>query len=351
MGRSINKVLVTGGAGFIGSHVVEFYSGLGKDVIVVDNLSRLKLLQQEETPGINIDGEQNLQFIKGLPGITFYEADIITGINFLQEIAQDVDLIVHTAAQTAVTTSITNPRQDFTSNALGTFNVLEAARKSLSQPIIIYCSTNKVYGDRLNECLPCGGSQRYETPETFIGLSEEFGVDLCEHTPYGCSKLTGDLYCQDYARLYGLRVGVFRMSCIYGPRQMGVEDQGWVAWFARAILEGKPITIYGDGKQVRDILFVKDLVRAYDSFANSDIPYGVYNTGGGLGNTISLLELIDLLECLTQRKAIVEYSDWRQSDQKVYISDIFKLKDDLNWEPQIGVGPGVESLVRSIRQY
>lgn len=340
----IQRVLVTGGAGFIGSHVAEYYSRRGKEVIVIDDLSRMSLLEQ----GVQ-ENDQNSIFVRGLPNVSFYRESILDHGGILADAADAVELIVHTAAQTAVTTSMTDPETDFEVNAMGTLRVLEAARKSQARPAVIFCSTNKVYGDRPNaDLMRTEGEARYEVPLDWRGVNERLGVDLCEHSPYGCSKLAADLYCQDYARLFGLKVGIFRMSCIYGPRQMGVADQGWVAWFAKAVLEGLPITIYGNGKQIRDALYVEDLVKAYDLFAESDLNFGVFNTGGGITNTISLLELIALLEEITGRRTEVSYADWRPSDQKVYVSDIDRLRRTLGWQPETGVEDGVKKLVDSI---
>jgi CDP-paratose 2-epimerase len=229
-------------------------------------------------------------------------------------------------------------------NALGTFRVLEAARRH-EVGSVVFCSTNKVYGDRVNRVPVVEQETRYEFGEEFAtGIPESFGLDLCEHTPYGCSKLTGDLYMQDYAHLYGIKTGVFRMSCIFGTRQFGMEDQGWVAWFTIAALTGKPITVYGDGKQVRDLLWADDLVAAYRAFLGSDRAHGVYNMGGGPEKTLSLLELLALLE---QRagKIDVSFSDWRPSDQKVYISCIDKARSELGWSPSVTPQEGVSRLI------
>ena len=182
------------------------------------------------------------------------------------------------------------------------------------------------------------------------GVSETFPIDLCEHTPYGCSKLAGDLYTQDYAKVYGLKTAVFRMSCIYGTRQFGVEDQGWVAWFTIATITEKPITVYGDGKQVRDVLYVKDLVNAFDNFIQRKNQFSgeVFNMGGGPENTISLLELLDMLEQLTRKRSKITFSNWRPSDQKVYVSNISKAKEKLRWSPKVSPKEGVEKLVNWI---
>ncbi|MBI2137107.1 GDP-mannose 4,6-dehydratase, partial [Candidatus Woesearchaeota archaeon] len=177
-----------------------------------------------------------------------------------------------------------------------------------------------------------------------------FSLDLCEHTPYGCSKLAADMYVQDYAHIYGIKTGVFRMSCIYGTRQFGVEDQGWVAWFAIATVLGRPISIYGDGKQVRDALYVTDLVKLYDKFVSSGVKHGVYNTGGGRDNTLSLLELLDLLKELTGKSSKLSFGGWRPSDQKVFISDIRKAGEQLGWKPEISPREGVGRLVRFVEQ-
>jgi CDP-paratose 2-epimerase len=233
---------------------------------------------------------------------------------------------------------------DFEINALGTFNVLEAARKSKNDTAVVYCSTNKVYGENVNQ-IPLKEEESRYSFDGSSGVPESLSIDHCEHTPYGVSKLSGDLYTQDYAKLYGMKTGVFRMSCIYGTGQFGNEDQGWVAHFVISTVTGKPLTIYGDGKQVRDVLYATDLVRAYDMFLESSIKEAVYNTGGGQDNTISLIELLDTLEEITGKRSKISYSDWRPSDQKVYISDISKAKKELNWEPKVGAEEGLKKLV------
>ena len=332
------KILVTGGAGFVGSHVAEYFSEKGYEVIALDNLKRGEIL------GKNISLEHNIEFLKGLNSVSFVKGDI-RDFSLLKNLRKDVDIIIHTAAQVAVTTSLKNPREDFEINVIGTFNVLEAAR--LSDAAVVYCSTNKVYGDNVNGIPVAEKDKRYEFADDKYrnGIPENFPIDSCEHTPYGCSKLAGDIYVQDYGHIYGLKTGVFRMSCIYGERQFGVEDQGWVAWFAIAALLNKPITIYGDGKQVRDVLYVKDLIRAYDLFINSNLKQAVFNIGGGPENTLSLLELLDLLEGLTGKRVKISYENWRPSDQKVYISDISKVKEKLRWNPKVDPKEGVKMLL------
>ncbi len=339
------KIFVTGGAGFIGSHVAEKYARDEHEVIVFDNLSRAELLKKHQ-----FDPQYNWNYLARYKNIERIKGDIVNREE-IEKVVDGVDVIVHTAAQTAVTTSVVDPFEDFKTNAIGTFNVLETARRSSKKPSIIFCSTNKVYGDNVNVVGIEEGENRYRfADEQFQdGIPETFPIDLCEHTPYGCSKLTGDLYMQDYAHLYDLKIGVFRMSCIYGARQMGVEDQGWVAWFTLAAVEGKPITIYGDGKQVRDVLYVEDLVAAYDAFIRSDLQHGVYNTGGGNTHTLSLLELLAILEDRLGTKFQVSYSDWRPSDQKVYISNIEKLNQELHWTPKTSPDEGVEKLIEWVK--
>ncbi len=339
------KALVTGGLGFIGSHIAENYAKKGWEVTVIDNLSRPRLLNREIK---NIDF--NMRFLRSnFPRIRIVQEDILNAAA-LDDAAKGADAIFHTAAQTAVTTSVTNPRADFETNVMGTFNVMEAARKN-DVKAVVYCSTNKVFGDNVNSVKVSEGKEKYSFDDEFKnGIPETFSIDLCEHTPYGCSKLAGDLYVQDYAHIYGLKTGVFRMSCIYGTRQFGVEDQGWVAWFALANVLGKPITIYGDGKQVRDVLYVKDLVELYDRFVSSSVKRGVFNTGGGPGNTMSLIELLEMLKELTGKESPVSYSGWRPSDQRVFVADIRKANEVLGWKPSTSPKEGVRKLVEWVKE-
>ena len=341
----MSKILITGGAGFIGSHAAEYFAGKGYDVVVYDNLSRSELLGKDDK-----NAKFNWNYLKKIKRIKLIKGDV-RDFESLRKNGSDADIVVHTAAQTAVTTSVINPEPDFSVNVIGTFNVLELARRSKKKPSIIYCSTNKVYGHNVNKVKVLGEKKRYKFEDKYrYGIPEDFSIDLCEHTPYGCSKLSGDIYMQDFSYQYGLKIGVFRMSCIYGTRQFGVEDQGWVSWFAIATLMNRPITIYGDGKQVRDVLFVKDLIRIYDTFLKSNIPYGVFNTGGGNKKTLSLLELLDILEETTGKRSSISFAEWRPSDQKVYISNISKAKRKLGWEPKIAPKEGVTKLVEWIKE-
>ncbi len=341
----VKRILVTGGAGFIGSHIAEYYAKQDYDVIVFDDLSRNKLLKK-----YNGDLLHNWNFLKSsFPNVELIKADI-RDFKKISNALKDVDTVFHAAAQTAVTTSIEDPMNDFDVNSLGTFNVLEASRRN-NVKSLIYCSTNKVYGDNVNKVGIEEGKTRYHFETEFKkGIPESFNIDGCKHTPYGCSKLTGDLYVQDYARLYGLKTGVFRMSCIYGTRQFGIEDQGWVAWFTIACLLNKPLTIYGNGKQVRDLLYITDLIDIYDNFLKSKLKHGVFNTGGGYKNTLSLIELLNMIKRITGKSTKLSFSNWRPSDQKVYISDITNAENALGWQPMISLEEGLKKLVSWIQE-
>jgi CDP-paratose 2-epimerase len=343
---SLNRVLVTGGAGFVGSHAVEYYADRGADVTALDNLSRVDTLETADES--RNTAAYNWEHIsENYPDVDLVEADI-RDADTLEDIVDGHDAIVHTAGQVAVTASIQDPRTDFEVNALGTFNVLEAARKADSDPAVVLASTNKVYGDNVNE-IPVREEEArywYDDPEYDEGIPESLSIDDCEHTPYGVSKLSADLYVQDYADRGEVDAAAFRMSCIYGTRQFGNEDQGWVAHFALSTLRDEPLTIFGDGKQVRDVLYVKDLIRAYDAFlSDPEGKSGVYNVGGGPDNTTSLLEFLDLLEEKTNKRTDVSFDDWREGDQKVYVSDISRARDELDWEPQVDFDEGIERFV------
>ena len=337
------RILVTGGAGFVGSHIAERYAKSGCRVTIVDNFSRAKLLKKKSA-----STHYNIDYLRQFRNIQLVRSDI-RSLDSMKKIAQNVDVIFHTAGQTAVTTSVLNPIEDFSVNVQGTLSVLEAARLSKRRPAVILCSTNKVYGENVNQIAIRQLKSRYAFKSSSVkGVSENLSVDHCEHTPYGCSKLTADLYAQDYARLYGLKVGVFRMSCIYGTRQFGVEDQGWVSWFVIAAIKGLKVKIYGDGKQVRDVLWVEDLVNLFDRFVKGKESHVILNAGGGLQNTISLLELIELLR-EEGLNLSYSFSGWRPSDQKVYISDIRAAKKRLSWTPKVSPREGIRRLISWVR--
>jgi CDP-paratose 2-epimerase len=268
----------------------------------------------------------------------------------ITEAALQADVIVHLAGQVAVTTSVTNPRDDFEANALGTFNTLEAARASKRNPIFIFASTNKVYGG-MDDVKVVEDATRWRYADLPDGCPESQPLDF--HSPYGCSKGTGDQYTRDYARIYGLRSVVLRQSCIYGPRQFGVEDQGWLAWMTIASVTGRRITIYGDGKQVRDVLHVDDLLDAYDAaVAKIDTAKGqVYNMGGGPQNVLAVWsEFGPLLEKLLGKKIEVEHADWRPGDQRVFYADFSKARKELGWSPKIDSKSGIERLFNWVKE-
>jgi CDP-paratose 2-epimerase len=323
------KTIITGGAGFIGSNAASRYLRRGDHVVVVDNLSR---------EGV----QRNLDWLQGQGLLEFVPLDIRHGEELAQLFRkhQDADRVLHLAAQVAVTTSVTAPREDFEINTLGTFNVLEAMRQLGMAAPILYSSTNKVYGE-MKEVGVVERYGRYGYQSLATGVPETRSLDF--HSPYGCSKGAADQYVIDYHRIYGLRTIVFRQSCIYGYRQFGAEDQGWVAWFMIAGQFGRPITVYGDGKQVRDILFIDDLLDAYDcAFAVGDRAVGkAYNIGGGPENVMSLLELLAYIQKRQNRRIPYAFSDWRPGDQRVFVSDIHKAQSELGWTPKTDSSRGL----------
>lgn len=334
------KILVTGGAGLVGSHVAEYYASKGDEVIILDNLMRSSLFgYDKESVEFNWNYLGQFEKIKRIKGDVREEKDVVKALG------SGVDAVVHTAGQPGVPLSVRIPREDFSINAYGTLNVLDCIRQVCPKAKFVYCSTNKIYGENVDKITLEEQETRY-VYKSKKGVSEELSMDLTAHTPYGVSKYTGDIYTQEYGHIYGISTAVFRMSCIYGTRQFGFEDQGWVAWFVVANLTGKPITIYGDGKQVRDLLYVDDLVDAFDKFITGDIKHDVFNIGGGPRNTTSLKEFISLIEGKTGIKfRKIDYKDWRPSDQKVYISDIKKVSQSLGWKPRVTPDKGLEKLI------
>jgi len=331
--------LVTGGAGFIGSNYVSRLLGRGESVTVYDNLSRG-------------GGPHNIGWLRESYGGDSFNLVVgdLRDAALLTATAQDADIIIHLAGQTAVTTSVLHPREDFYDNAVGTFNVVEAARLSGRNPIVIYSSTNKVYGE-MEDVGILEKELRYEYAGLPFGAAETYPLDF--HSPYGCSKGTGDQYVRDYARIYDLPTVVFRQSTIYGPRQFGIEDQGWMAWLMIAAVLGKPITIYGDGKQIRDMLYIADLLNAYDAAIEKiDTVAGqVFNVGGGPQNTISIwTEFGPALEKMLGRAIPVSWDNWRPGDQHVFVADIRKAKNLLDWEPEVGIEAGMARLFDWITQ-
>ena len=324
-----SKAIVTGGAGFVGSNYSRHLLQTGSEVVVYDDFSR--------GPGCL----QNLEWLKSHANSK--NLSVVRGsvrdTDFLATAARGCNLVVHTAAQVSVPESVSKPRLDFESNALGTFNVLEAARRSDTDPTLLYTSSNKVYG------IPDAPLQeqalRYDFEGLPAGVDETFPVKGEE--PYGVSKAAGDLYLHAYSEQYGIKSISFRCSCMFGPHQYGKEEQGWVAWFCIAAALGKPLSIYGDGKQVRDLLYIDDVVRAFDLAAkNIDRVRGqAINLGGGKENVASLLETIAYLESLTNIKMHLTFKDWRPGDNKCYYTNCAKAKELMSWTPTVPWKEGV----------
>lgn len=336
----MNKVIITGGAGFLGANLANHYLNKGWDVLVFDNCSRrgssenLLWLQQNEHA-------DRLRILEG---------DVRFPPERLAVEVEESDAVLHFAAQVAVTTSVADPVNDFLVNGKGTLSLLELVRRSKGKtPVFLYASTNKVYGG-MEGITVIEGDESYAYRDLGKGVGEDHPLDF--HSPYGCSKGCADQYVRDYARIYGIPTVVFRQSCIYGCRQFGVEDQGWVAWFVIAAVLGRPITIYGNGKQVRDVLSVEDLVSAVDmacSHINATAGQ-IYNMGGGPENAISLLQLIRFLEHEVGPFASVKSAAARPGDQLVYISDITKAKQDFGWQPNTNWVIGVRRLIDWVRE-
>lgn len=335
----MGKAIITGGAGFIGANLAARLLRAGHQVVVFDNLCRS-------------GSASNVQWLRSqgqAAHLRVVEADV-TDFPALLAACEGVDTVYHLAGQVAVTTSVTDPRADFQGNALGTFNALEAARLCGSNPVFLFASTNKVYGG-MDDLRIAEHPTRYAYADLPAGVSEAMPLDF--HSPYGCSKGAGDQYTRDYHRIYGLRTVVLRQSCIYGYRQFGIEDQGWVAWFIIAALKNRRLTIYGDGKQVRDVLFIDDLLDAYERAVQQidGVAGQIYNIGGGPENTLAIWsEFGPLLQRLLGRDIPVTYADWRPGDQRVYVSDISKAQAQLGWSPKVGVEEGIGRLYEWIKE-
>lgn len=327
------KIVITGGAGFIGINAANYFLNKKYEVTIIDNFSRKGT-------------RENVRWLlqKKHKQLKIVEADVVKDKKLLSTLFDNSDLVLHFAAQVAVTTSVDDPVHDFEVNARGTLNVLEALRKLKNPPVLIYSSTNKVYGDLNREEL-IETKTRYKFVNKKHGISEDQPLDF--KSPYGCSKGSADQYVHDYHVIYGLKTVVFRQSCIYGTQQFGIEDQGWISWFIIAFLLGNTVRIYGDGKQVRDLLYIEDLIRAYDlAFQNIEKTNGqIYNIGGGVKNTSSVWpELQPILEKIFKKKLHVEFHNERPGDQKIFIADIRKAKKDFDWTPNVGIEEGVKRL-------
>lgn len=326
-------VAVTGGSGFIGTNMTHHLLEKGERVVVLDNLSR---------PNVT----QNLEWLRSRYGKQLQV--IVSDIRNPQAVSKAIDMakhVYHFAAQVAVTTSVTEPQQDFDINLVGTLNLLEAIRRREERPSLLFTSTNKVYGhlDKLkleetdSAYLPANKSERK-------GLSETTPLEF--YSPYGCSKGAADQYVCDYARIYDIEAVVFRMSCIYGPHQFGTEDQGWVAHFLLQALRGAPITLYGTGKQVRDLLYVDDLIHAMETARRhmSKLSGQAFNMGGGAENAVSLLEVINMIQELHQSPLDLRFGKWRPGDQQYYVSDTTKFQQATGWKPKVDYRQGIERL-------
>ncbi|CUS03472.2 CDP-paratose 2-epimerase [Candidatus Promineifilum breve] len=328
-------VFITGGAGFIGCNSADHFLRRGQPVTIYDNLTRR-------------GGRSNLAWLHEQHGgdhLRVIEADIRDYDQLAGAVAAaDPAVVIHLAGQVAVTQSVIDPREDFEINALGTFNVLEAVRAHAPGAAVLYASTNKVYGG-MEEVGIVQDGRRYAYADFAHGIPESYPLDF--HSPYGCSKGAGDQYTRDYARIYGLRTLALRQSCIYGPRQFGVEDQGWVAHFVIATVMGRPIAIYGDGMQVRDVLHIDDLVAAYQAGIDriDELRGEVLNLGGGPDNTLAIWsEFGPLLEELAGRPIAVNYGPWRPGDQRVFVSDVRRAAERLGWRPTVSPRDGIRRL-------
>lgn len=335
--QSRNSILITGGAGFIGINLADRLLSTGQDVLIYDNISR---------PG----AEQNLRWLLERHGEHKIQVEVadIRDLYQLRKAAALSKLVFHLAAQVAVTTSVTDPVRDFETNLHGTLKLLEILRSLENPPPLIFTSTNKVYGG-LEDIGLCRNGTRYEPADKSIlakGIRENRPMKF--RSPYGCSKGAADQYVLDYSGIYGLRTVVFRMSCIYGPRQFGTEDQGWVAHFLIRAIHDMPLTVYGDGMQVRDILFIDDLL---DAFLLADthmekLSGEAYNIGGGPENSISLVELLSLIHELHGKTPPLIAKEWRPGDQKYYVTDFGKFSGITGWRPKTGRREGVAALYR-----
>ncbi len=338
------KWLITGGCGFVGTNLANALIEDGEEVSVLDNLSRVGSRQNLEW----LEQSHSKQYI-------FYDKDVREAES-IRQVIEDLqpDVIAHLAGQVAMTTSISDPRLDFETNALGTFNILDAIRLSSPKSIILYSSSNKVYGS-LEQLRTVELDSRYILPDFPEGLDES--TPLKAHSPYGCSKLAADQYVQDFHIIYGISSVVFRHSSIYGSRQFATFDQGWVGWFCQKALEAQrkdaqPFSINGDGKQVRDVLHTEDLISVYrKAVQNIEITRGkVYNIGGGMSNSLSIVELFSLLETMLNVDIKYFKLDWREGDQKVFVADNSSATRDFSWTPKIDKKTGIQNTIEWCRQ-
>lgn len=336
------RYLITGGCGFLGSNLASEVIKRGDELFVFDNLARS-------------GSSQNLEWLKTLGQFTFFHGDIRIN-NDIERVVQEIkpDVVFHLAGQVAMTTSLQNPRRDFEINVVGSLNLLESLRKHAPDAVVIYSSTNKVYGDLENyEYIET--ATRYETKGLDFGFDENVALDF--RSPYGCSKGAADQYMLDYARNFGIKAIVFRHSSIFGGRQFSTYDQGWVGWFvgqallAQAGKLDKPFTISGDGKQVRDVLFASDLINCYFLAASAvgNCSGKAFNIGGGMENSLSLLELFSILEQELNIKLTYQQLPWRSNDQKVFVADIRRAAREFHWQPQVDKKTGLQKMIQWVK--
>jgi len=333
------KVFVTGGCGFLGSHVCEFYAKKGAEVVAYDNMTKHEL----KRTGLATEGARdfNWNFLKGL-GVQLVKADVRNYEELLDH-ASGCDYIIHTAAQPAMTISWEDPRLDITTNIMGTFNVLEAAR-TLKIPVAC-CATIHIYGNKINDELQEGTTRYTREPQ---GIDEKYPTLGGALSPLHGSKAAGDIYAMVYMDTYQLEAASCRLTGIYGTRQFGGEDHGWVANFAIRSVLNWPLTIFGTGKQIRDIIYATDICEAFDAFYKTRKP-GVYNIGGGLKTAISLIECIDLIREINGRDPEVKFAPDRYADLRYFICNTSKAQKDLGWEAKVLPKEGVSMLIDWIK--
>ena len=328
------RILITGGAGFMGSNAALFFQKKGWKIFILDDFSRK-------------GSKNNLDNLKKKITIQWYKVEI-SNYKKLSNIISKIkpNLILHCAGQVAVTKSVTNPRRDFNSNTLGTFNVLESIRNFSKDSKLIFTSTNKVYGNIEKKI--SSNEKRYFFRSSEKNINENYPLDF--YSPYGCSKGAADQYVRDYSRIYKLDTTVLRLSCIYGGMQYGIEDHGWITWLTMLAILEKEIKIFGDGKQVRDALYIDDLVRLFYKLSmKKNVKSEIYNVGGSSKNSLSLLELINSLEKKLKKKVNFRKYNWRPGDQKIYISNISKVSKELNWKPEIKISQGLDRVIEWVK--
>jgi CDP-paratose 2-epimerase len=341
----MTEILITGGAGFIGSYLAEYFASKTKanNITIIDNLARDNIFHH----CFEKELENNLTLLKGYANIRFIRKDL-RDYEFIKNLIRKntFDYIFHASGQTGVNFSIKNPIMDFEHNLRATINLLEALKLSNSNPKFFYFSSNKVFGRSVNELDITQGETRYLFRDpTFQGISESFPVINTQHTSYGTSKLCSELYIQEYAYTYDIDYLILRMSCIYGPRQCGGEAQGWVSHIIKKTFRNEPIMIFGNGKQVRDLLYITDLLKFIELTLEKDVVKEIFNIGGGINNAISIIELIKFLEQILDKNIPYSFENWRIADQKIYISDISKAKEMLKWKPKISPKLGINKMV------